>query len=214
MKPARGPPVRRAGAPPPGGPRAGGGGGLLEGRGGGPARGGGRVFGGGRGRRPPFQAGGVGGPNPAAPFRGGKPARAPAATLDATRPPASSRTAIGVPRAANASPAASPSSSNTMERKPSARVLASSPEDTTTSRGLSALAVSSQLNRSPCMARQKPQSGFQNRSSVSRPRRSASFTGVPSRAGSSSAGAGAPIGTPGASTTVATSFSIRPTPDA
>ena len=101
---------------------------------------------------------------------------------------------------------------STRERKPSERVLASSPEETTTSRGPAPLAAASHASTSPCIARQKPQSGFQNSRSASRPRRSARLTCSPSRDGSSRAGTGAP--TPGASTTPATSASTPATPEA
>src|SRR6266849_185031 len=107
-------------------------------------------------------------------------------------PSASTSTAIGVPLAPNRLLTLKLSSSTIGERKPSALLTSTVPVETTSNLGASLGGSASQAFRSSSIFWQKPQPGFQKRTSVFCPRKSARLTVLPLRSGKVKAGAGSP----------------------
>src|SRR5918993_2870866 len=98
----------------------------------------------------------------------------PTTSLEATLPSAPTRTAEGVPLAPNARPTSKPESITTGDDNPCSRFRSTSPEETTSRLGAFSGRSDSQALRLGSIRWQKPQPGFQKRTAVGCPRKSAS----------------------------------------
>src|SRR5215212_6835152 len=108
-----------------------------------------------------------------------KTAGAPTATSEATFPSESTSTAEGVPLAPKLLPTLNPWSSTTGELRPIALLSSTVPAETTSILAAPSGGLVSQALRSSSIRWQKPQSGFQKRTRVSLPLKSARSTVLP-----------------------------------
>ncbi|MBB5317556.1 hypothetical protein HDF09_002225 [Edaphobacter lichenicola] len=130
-------------------------------------------------------------------------ASSPVASGAKRAPRPSRRTAEGVPVDLNARPTRKSSSRTISERRSIFRFTSCGPVDTTNSCGALLGGLRSQNLRSSSIRKQKPQEGFQNRSTKGCPRKSPSFVRLPETLGSINSGAGSPMFCAGPSSGVA-----------